>query len=52
MDLDNPVETIVHHLLILGMACLGHRDGFPIVSVPVYVMHIRQDLQWIMMQGY
>ena len=34
------------------MACLVHRDGFSMVSVLVYVMHIRQDLQWTMTQGY
>nr|CAN82426.1 hypothetical protein VITISV_043782 [Vitis vinifera] len=29
VDLGNPVETVVHHLLIEGMTCLGRRDGFP-----------------------
>ena len=52
MDLGNLVETIVHHLLIWGMTCLGQRDGFPIVSALVYVMHTIQDLQWIMTQDY
>ena len=45
MHLGNPVETVVHHLLIQGMACLGRYDGFPMVSVLVYVMHIGHVLQ-------
>ena len=52
MDLGNSVETVVYHLLIRGMACLGHRDGFLMVSVLVYVMHIAHDLQQIMTQVY
>ena len=44
MDLGNLVENIVHYLLIEGMACLCHQDGFPMVSILVYVMHIGQDL--------
>ena len=44
MDLGNPIETVVHHLLIGGMACLGHQDEFPMVSVLVNVMHMGQDL--------
>ena len=32
MDLGNPIETVVHHLLIGGMTYLDHRDGFSIVS--------------------
>ena len=48
MDLANPIETVVHHLLMKSMACLGHRDGFPMMSALVYVMHIEQNLQWIM----
>ena len=43
MDLGNPVETIVHHLLIEGMVCLSRQDEFPMVSVLVYVMLTRQD---------
>ena len=39
MDLDNPVDAIVHHLLIGGMICLGRQDGFPMVSVLIYMMH-------------
>ena len=34
------------------MTYLGCRDGFSMVSVLVYVMHTRQDLRWIVMQGY
>ena len=41
MDLGSPVETIVHHLIIGRMACLGRQDGFPIVSALVYVMHTK-----------
>ena len=52
MDLGNSIEIVVHHLLIEGMACLSRQDGFPMVSVLVYVMHIGQDLRWIMTQGY
>ena len=52
MDLDNPVEIVVHNLLIGGMTCLGYWDGFPIVSTLVYVIHTRQNLWWIMMHGY
>ena len=32
MDLGNPVEIEIRHLLIGGMVCLGHRDRFPMVS--------------------
>ena len=51
MNLGNIVEIIVQHLLIGGMTCLGCWDEFPMVSTLVYVMHIVQDLQWIMMQA-
>ena len=44
MDLGNPIETVVYHLLIGKMACLGRPDGFLMVSALVYVMHIGQDL--------
>ena len=44
MDLGNPVETIVHHLLSGGMTHFGHWDEFPMVSALVYMMHIGQDL--------
>ena len=39
MDLDNPIETVVHHLLIGGMTCLGRWDEFPMVSLLVYVTY-------------
>ena len=52
MNLGNLVDTVVHHLLIEGMTYLGRQDGFPMVSVLVYVMHTGQDLWWIMTQGY
>ena len=45
MDLGNQVETIVHHLLIGGMTCLGRQDGFLMMNVLVYVRHIGQDLR-------
>ena len=35
MDLGNLVKTIVHHLLIGGMTCLGHLDKVLMVSAPV-----------------
>ena len=35
MGLGNPLEVVVHHLLIGGMASLGYWDGFPMVSVLV-----------------
>ena len=38
MDLDNLVETVVHYLLIGGMACLGRRDEFPMVNILVYMV--------------
>ena len=41
MDLGNPVELVVHHLLIKGITCLGRRDEFPIMSALMYVKHTR-----------
>ena len=35
MGLGNPLEVVVHHLLIGGMVSLGYRDGFPMVSALV-----------------
>ena len=32
MGLGNPLEVVVHHLLIGGMVGLGYQDGFPTVS--------------------
>ena len=52
MDLGNPIETVVHHLLIGGINCLGCGDGFPMVSALMYMIHIGQDLWWIMKQAY
>ena len=52
MDLGNPIKIVVYHLLIEGTTCLDHQDEFPMMSALVYMMHIEQDLQWIMMQGY
>ena len=45
MDLGNPVVIVVHHLLIGEMTYLGRRDGFPMVSALVYMMHVGQDLR-------
>ena len=45
MDLGNSIETIVHHLLIGEITCLGHQDGFPMMSALVYVMHTGLDLR-------
>ena len=44
MDLSDPIETLMHHLLIGVMACLGHWDGFPMVSALIYVMYTKLDL--------
>ena len=38
MDLGNPLEVVVHYLLIGGMASLSHLDGFPMVSVLVHMV--------------
>ena len=35
IGLGNPLEVVVHHLLIWGMAGLGYQDGFPMVSALV-----------------
>ena len=35
MGLGNPLEVVVHYLLIGGMIGLGYRDGFPMVSALV-----------------
>ena len=43
MDIGNLVKTIVHYLLIGGMTCFGHQDGFPMVSILVYVMHTKTE---------
>ena len=32
MGLGNPLEVVVHHILIGGMVGIGYRDGFPMVS--------------------
>ena len=39
MGLDNLVETVVHHLIIEGMTCISHRNGFPMVSALVCDAH-------------
>ena len=44
MDLSDSIETLVHHLLIGEMTCLGRRDGFPMVSALMYVMYTKLDL--------
>ena len=35
IGLGNPLEVVVHHLLIGGMVGLSYQDGFPIVSALV-----------------
>ena len=45
MNLGNPIETLVHHLLTRGMTWLGCGNGFPMVSALVYVMYTRKDLR-------
>ena len=35
MGLGNPLEVVVHHLLIGGMVGLDYRDEFPMVSALV-----------------
>ena len=35
VGLGNPLEVVVHYLLIGGMIGLGYRDGFPMVSALV-----------------
>ena len=44
MDFGYSLETIMHHLLIRDMTCLGYRDEFPMVSVLIHVMHTGYDL--------
>ena len=36
MGLGNPLEVVVHHLLIGEMVSLGYGDDFSMVSVLVY----------------
>ena len=38
MSLGNPLEVVVHHLLIKGMTGLGYWDKFPMVSALVCVV--------------
>ena len=40
MDLSNPIDFVLHNLLIGGMTYLGSRDEFLMVNALVYVMHI------------
>ena len=35
MNLGNPLEVVMHHLLIRGMIDFGYRDGFPMGSALV-----------------
>ena len=34
-----------NYLIIRRMVYLSHRDGFPMLSVQVHVMHATQDLR-------
>lgn len=38
MDLDNPIETIVHYLIIRRIVCLSHQDWFPMVNALMYMV--------------
>ena len=38
MDLGNPIEVVVHYLLIEGMTCLGRWDEFPMASALVCML--------------
>ena len=38
MGLGNPLEVVVHYLLIGGMTNLGYRNGFPMVSALVCIV--------------
>ena len=38
MGLGNPLEVIIHYLLIERMVGLSHRDDFPMVSVLVCIV--------------
>ena len=38
MGLDNPLEIVVHHLLIGGIVGLSYRDELPMVSALVYMV--------------
>ena len=38
MDLGNPFEVVVHHLLIGGMTDLGHQDKVIMVSALVCIV--------------
>ena len=38
MDFNNPLEAIVHYLLIGGMVSLGYWDGFPMMSTLVCII--------------
>ena len=39
MGLGNPLEAIVHHLLIKRMVGLGYRDGFRMLSALVCIVY-------------
>ena len=36
VNLGNPFEALVHHLLIRGMSDLSHQDGVPMVSIIIH----------------
>ena len=38
MGIGNPLEAVVHHLLIGGMVGLGYQDGLPIKSALVCIV--------------
>ena len=45
MDLGNPVDTIVHYIIIGMMTYLGYQDKFFMMSALVYMMHTGHGLQ-------
>ena len=49
MGLGNPLEVVVHHLLIGGMTGLGYWDGFPMLSelVCVYTLDKTYGESWL-----
>ena len=43
MGLGNPLEVVVHNLLIGGVTYLGYQDGFPMVCALVHNPHKTLD---------
>ena len=45
INLDNSSKTVVHYLLIREITYLGRRDGFPMISTPMYTIYTRCNLR-------